>query len=277
MTERIPVTTDIEISQRNLLRKVPVNQIASGTSFPLEIIAENISEGRFVDLGFGSGEKTIQVSNEFAKEWEDVLITGLEINPQAVKALKERVNSEGLNIDTLCMDVTNIGFNSETIDAVMACGLFCNLVGGGADRAVVELGRVIKSGGLIFLSDCLRLDETLIHLLTKETGGLGKTVSLQEKWLRRYQENAKLGLPYGTFVVFRPGHKDKEYDSAEKLQEHVSNPGIFERYARHWRKEELKALFVDNGFDLTWWQPQIFSSRTQELLLGINMVFEKEQ
>ena len=159
--------------------------------------------------------------------------------------------------------------------AVTAFGLFCNLIGPDAEKAVSQMRRVLKPDGLLYVSDCLRLDSGFDWALRVEMSR-AELLALQERWAKRYRENAKLGLPYGTFLVFKMGHKEKEYDGAGKLKEHLKNPEIFERFTRHWGWDEFQRLFRGSF----WWDymaPQVFRSRTGEPLLEISMVFKKQR
>lgn len=267
---------ELLVLQRRLLSEIPVSNIASGSYFPLERVIECLPP-RFtlIDFGTGKGVKTLEMVDLSQRHEKGGTIVGVDINPQAVGRLSQKAAEANLPVQCFCQDATSLAFPDSWADGVTAFGLFCNLIGEDAGKGAQQLARVLKPRGLVFLSDCLRLDESLAFLLFQETRSLEEVVKLQRQWQYRYEENAKLGLPFGTFLVFQMGHKHKEYSEKEKLQGLYHDPSVFERFARHWQKRELIELFNQEGCDIEWLQPQIFRSRTDELLLGISMIFRK--
>jgi len=271
--ERLPIGPLKEISkkQKELISKIEPSAIPTGAHFPLERIIESLSPGfLFLDLGCGIGTKTVQIAKQSTNAGIDGQIIGIDRNTAALQKIQIKSLKEKLPINAYEMDASELAIPANSIDGILASGLFCNLIAQDAQETAQQVQRVLKSGGRLYISDCLNFDGPIDKQFESS-----QIQEVQQRWHYRYSQNVQLGLPRGTFLVFKMGHKRKEYDRAENLQKHLQNPEIFERFARHWKKEELLSLFTNTGLFLEWLKPRVFRSRTNEFLLGINAIFQK--
>ena len=107
---------EIAFAQRVLVREVRVEDIASGTSFPLEKIIKNLQSGfQLIDIGCGRGDKSREVARLAFEEEKGGQVIGVDINPGAVSLLSRNAKEQNLPIAVYCTEVTNLGFASTQI------------------------------------------------------------------------------------------------------------------------------------------------------------------
>jgi ubiquinone/menaquinone biosynthesis C-methylase UbiE len=106
------------------------------------------SNGRILDLGSGSGYLTFSI----AQRHPCAFVTGLDIVEKALENCRLREREQGLaNLDFISYDGTAFPFAANTFDIVVtryALHHFPDI-----KRAFSEIGRVLKPGGQLFLSD----------------------------------------------------------------------------------------------------------------------------
>lgn len=257
-------------TQRVSLARMEVKDIPRGATFPLKLIDRFLLQsGIIIDAGCGTGEN-IRLNNA------GYSVIGLDINQAALIEAKSR------GMVAFESDLTQVGFPDyfysslvfvELADAVLAEGLLSNFVEDQPDRFFKVAEFYLSPEGYLLIADILQP--------TEDAGFLKERLSPVEahKWLteweKRYRANEALGLPYGTFVVAKPGpNKVQEWGSSEQLQALIASPD-FERYARHYTREEIRASATAVGLEERHFDSTIFYSRTNEPLLGCLCAFQK--
>ena len=253
------------------MERMEVDNIPHGAIFPIKLIGKHLSgKGLIINAGCGS-EISADLQNLNYGFWN------LDINPAAVDWLKLQ------GVEALRGDATRLGFpdhditvglvSVEQVDGVLAQGLLCNLVGTQANDFFQVAEIYLKPEGFLFVADILQPAESIDFL--KERLSLEKAEELVRKWERRYKINEELGLPYGTFVVAKPGlNKTQEWGDRDQL-EALEKSDDFERYARHFTRAEIRVLADAVGLSKVDYEPAIFRSRNNEPLLGCLYVFQK--
>lgn len=101
---------------------------------------------RLLDTGCGPGACSWFMARE------GFHVSGIDGSPSAIKSAAERLKAEGLTADFRVGDYTSLPWSNESFDgAIDNVSFYANLV---ADwqRAVNEIYRVLKPGGLFFTS-----------------------------------------------------------------------------------------------------------------------------
>lgn len=258
--------------QHEALRKIEPWNIPSGTKLPEDLIRKICPPNGawLLDAGCGGSAKNASLQDEYA-------VVGFDINPLAVKAAK----ANGLQF-TYEADLTKIDFPGrlnlvytyiESFGGVLAEGLLCNLVDDQPERFFKVANFFLKPGGRLYIADILQPDEAPITTINMITAREFEKLKLQ--WKQRYTANTQIGLPYGTFVVAKPGeNKKRERGGPDELKQLVNSPD-FERFARHYSVSEIYRLAVQEGFFENYFYPAVFYSREYKPLIGGIFVFEK--
>jgi cyclopropane fatty-acyl-phospholipid synthase-like methyltransferase len=114
-----------------IYRSVPVDWIFGSSSkierFVELAVAGRIPPGRAITLGCGVGRETIYL----AKKGFDVI--GLDFSPTAIQRARGRAKAEGVDIQFVVDDLTNLQHVSGTYDLVMDFGALNDLNQGARD------------------------------------------------------------------------------------------------------------------------------------------------
>ncbi len=277
----LEITSFLVETQAKALRQMDANSIPQGATFPIELIAKydlshngiTLISDTIIDAGCGMGKSKRLLDQGFNA-------IGIDINTEAVAG----ANAKGLR--SFEHDVTKIGFTEHPAGAIigvegygafLAEGLFCNLIGTQPEKFLKVVDYYLAPGGKIFVADMLQPQEEEEYL--KNVAHLGETEyqKLVYLWNRRYSINEKIGLPRGTFVVVRPGEYKKFEWGDEETVAKLKASSHFERFARHYTKEEIKSLFFKIGYEQKEFIPTVFYSRTNDPLLGFFLVYQKPE
>ncbi|MBM3249187.1 MAG: class I SAM-dependent methyltransferase, partial [Candidatus Omnitrophica bacterium] len=107
--------------------------------------------GVAIDLACGLGDLAIEV----AKRYPKLRITGIDISEKAVEKARERVKEEGSdNLDFEIGDVHKLSQEDNSVDLVVSHGGIHHWKD--VSRAFSEIYRIMKPGGLAYLSDLRR-------------------------------------------------------------------------------------------------------------------------
>jgi SAM-dependent methyltransferase len=105
-----------------------------------------ITKGTAVDIGCGPGQMAVKLA-----QMTDLTVTGLDIEPEAVEAGRQRAKEAGLGdrAQFICADAHSLPFADNSIDLVMSKGTIPFL----RDQvlAVKEIYRVLRPGGVAFI------------------------------------------------------------------------------------------------------------------------------
>ena len=107
------------------------------------------SSGRLLDAGVGIGRN-------FPFYPPGSSVVGIDLSPAMLARAKRRANLSSASIELKEMDVTALDFPDRSFDAAVAAFLFCVLPDELQLPALRELGRVVKTGGVIRMLEYVR-------------------------------------------------------------------------------------------------------------------------
>ncbi len=103
--------------------------------------AESCRSGRFIDVGCGGGILTEALAKR------GYPITGLDISEGALQAARHHAAGSGVKVEYRRGSACHLGIKTGSMDGVIASDLFEHLYD--FPRAVSEMARVLKSGGVL--------------------------------------------------------------------------------------------------------------------------------
>lgn len=99
---------------------------------------------RVLDLGCGNGRHAMY----FAREGFQA--AGIDISATAIEWAKDWASREGFQIDFRVGDITQLPYEDQSFDVVVSHGVLDHILMEDAKRAVSEVARIIKPGGLFY-------------------------------------------------------------------------------------------------------------------------------
>lgn len=132
----------------------------------LKMQGRSVSDLSVLDLGSGTGRNAYYFAELGAK------VTGIEISTTAVRLAKARAEGAGLSIQYLQQDMAEtFPVDTESIDLVLDVTSSNSLDEAARAKYLKELGRVLKSGGILFLKTlCKDGDDNAKYLLKHSPG-----------------------------------------------------------------------------------------------------------
>jgi len=117
----------------------------------LEILSPDGWE-KAADIGCGGGHMATALAGKVRD------LVAVDVTPQMLFQTASMAVERGLsNVVTCLGDVQNLPFRAEAFD-IVTCRIVIHHVAN-ADRAAVEMGRVLKAGGKLFIQDILGSDD----------------------------------------------------------------------------------------------------------------------
>jgi ubiquinone/menaquinone biosynthesis C-methylase UbiE len=134
---------------------------------------------------------------------DDVALTGVEWSPAMLERARQRAEALGRTVDLRRGDAQNLDFPDSTFDTVVCTFSLCAIPDD--EKAVREMARVLRPGGLLLLADhveasnvLVRGVQRLVELVSIPVGG--------EHWRRRpFRQVAALGLAIEAHDRFKLG------------------------------------------------------------------------
>jgi len=99
---------------------------------------------RVLDLGCGNGRHAMYFASQGFKA------AGVDISEQAITWAKDWANREHLDVDFRVSDIVDLPYEPATFDVVVSHGVLDHVTSEVAQRAVQEVHRVLKPGGLFY-------------------------------------------------------------------------------------------------------------------------------
>jgi ubiquinone/menaquinone biosynthesis C-methylase UbiE len=99
---------------------------------------------RVLDLGCGNGRHAIYFARQGMKA------TGIDVSEQAIEWAKDWARREALDIDFRVGNIENLPFENATFDVVVSHGVLDHIHMNSAQKAAVEVRRVLKPKGLFY-------------------------------------------------------------------------------------------------------------------------------
>jgi ubiquinone/menaquinone biosynthesis C-methylase UbiE len=116
--------------------------------------------GRLLDAGVGTGRN-------FPFYPTGASVVGIDLRPAMLARAQRRAKLSPVSIELMAMDVTNLDFPDQSFDAAVATFLFCVLPDELQLTALQELGRVVKTGGMIRMLEYVRPHGTIRRAVAK--------------------------------------------------------------------------------------------------------------
>ncbi|HEY2529000.1 MAG TPA: class I SAM-dependent methyltransferase [Xanthobacteraceae bacterium] len=105
--------------------------------------------GRILDAGVGTGRN-------FPFYPRESRVVGVDLSPAMLARARRRASLAAASVELKVMDVTALEFPDGTFDAAVATFLFCVLPDELQLKALRELGRVVRPGGVIRMLEYVR-------------------------------------------------------------------------------------------------------------------------
>lgn len=124
--------------------KVPYTQLPDlGYISRIPAAIESRKNSRVLDLGCGSGWLSIFLARNGFQ------LVGVDVAEHAIELGKTWAKDEGLNIDFLAQDISNLEFPPDYFGAIVANSIFEHLTFTLAQKTVDDLYEMLEPGGLI--------------------------------------------------------------------------------------------------------------------------------
>ena len=98
-----------------------------------------------LDLGCGGGRHTILMAREGFNT------KAIDRSPVGIAETKRRAKEEGLDVECINSNLTNLPYDDKSFDAVLCYGVICYLEQEELQAAIGEIYRILKSGGQTFI------------------------------------------------------------------------------------------------------------------------------
>lgn len=115
---------------------------------------DSMGEGRWLEIGCGSGSATRSVLATFPK----ARVTALDLSASYLKVAQENLR-EFDNVDFVQGDGTKLEFKDETFDAVYSVFQLHEMPREEREKLVSEAFRVLKPGGVLIFADSLQKND----------------------------------------------------------------------------------------------------------------------
>ena len=119
------------------------------TKFPVNVISEYLRDGITVaDIGCGPGYYSMKI----AKKGLNVKILSIDPNPDAIRALSEKIRKNGIKqITPICESANSINsIPDQSVDFILSHLMLCCM--SDHEGAMKETLRILKPGGYAFIS-----------------------------------------------------------------------------------------------------------------------------
>jgi len=111
-----------------------------------------VSEGFVVaDLGCGSGFYTFSLAEKIGSEGK---VYAVDLDSKCMSYIAKKVKRQAYkNIEPHTSSASNLNFiNDNSIDFILANGLFCSMAPQHHEATIMEMKRILKPSGLVFIS-----------------------------------------------------------------------------------------------------------------------------
>ena len=127
------------------------------TAFVNRLIDLGISDGHFLDLGTG----TARIPIILAKRVPNVQITAIDLSSNMLNIGQKHVNQAKLTNRILLekADAKNLPYTNQSFDGVFSNSIIHHIPD--PSSVILEIKRVLKPQGLLYIQDLLRLESTM--------------------------------------------------------------------------------------------------------------------
>jgi len=96
-----------------------------------------------LDAGCGTGLTTLRI----AEQWRGCKVHGIDLSPKMIEVARNDAEDRGLIVDLRAGSITDLPYPDATFDVVLTNIMFHHLDLAEKRQAVVEIARVLRSGG----------------------------------------------------------------------------------------------------------------------------------
>jgi ubiquinone/menaquinone biosynthesis C-methylase UbiE len=114
-----------------------------------------VASKRLLDVGCGDGA----LASEFARR--GAIVTGLDVDPEMIAGARRRTEIEATQLQLIEGQAERLPFSDAAFDRVFAVTLLC--FASDADRAMMEMTRVLKPGGRLVIGELGRWSLWAMH------------------------------------------------------------------------------------------------------------------
>jgi len=134
------------VDVRNIQLGTPIEYGYLGIKRRMDLILKNVSlKGKLLDIGCGNGAQTI----EFLR-YVDYCVA-IDVEEERLNVFRQKLKELKLsNCEVKRMDATNLEFQGETFDIITCIEVLEHIPD--QEKALKEMYRVLKKGGLLILS-----------------------------------------------------------------------------------------------------------------------------
>ena len=127
------------------------------TAFVNRLIDLGISDGHFLDLGTG----TARIPIILAKRAPNIQITAIDLSSNMLNIGQKHVNQAELTNRILLekADAKNLPYTNKSFDGVFSNSIIHHIPD--PSSVILEIKRVLKPQGLLYIQDLLRLESTM--------------------------------------------------------------------------------------------------------------------
>jgi ubiquinone/menaquinone biosynthesis C-methylase UbiE len=111
----------------------------------LETLAKEWRQGKLLNLGCGHGADFLP----FAKDFE---LYGIDFSDEMIKLARKYAGKFNYDVNLSVADIRYLPYQNETFDHIIAVATYHHLKRDDQLRALLELKRVLKSGGSAFIT-----------------------------------------------------------------------------------------------------------------------------
>ena len=183
----------------------------------MEFVRDFIEKGmKVLDAGCGAGRFSV----EFAKIGANITLA--DISPKQIAVAKEKFSENNLPADDFVVtDLKNMPFENSSFDIVVCYGAALNYLMEETEQGISELVRVLKPGGMIFISVVSKwgLQPILFSSLMKENA---------VEFLSEPVENQIYGSIETGYLVQdgRTSHPSRHFFDSKELEKLLENAGV---------------------------------------------------
>ena len=196
------------------------------------IINKSASEGNFLEVGSGTG----RISLGIAKYTNDIELTGIDLSDNMIHVARHNCNKMQLEskVSFKKGSATEIPFEDNSFDTVLSHNMLHHLPD--PIQMIVEMKRVVKKSGGIFIRDLIRQPPLLlplhVHILgirynalmKKEYSDSIKAALSKNEWKQLFENsNIDNAIITNSFIT----HQSIEKEALNKRSDYIKVPTPF--------------------------------------------------
>ncbi|NHJ39594.1 MAG: class I SAM-dependent methyltransferase [Asgard group archaeon] len=173
----------------------------------LEFIEERELKKKILDCGAGGSQPKIAVFSERGYEAH-----GVEISDTQIERAQKYAKENNLNYKIIKADMRKLPFEDESFSFVYSYHTIMHLTKAGTKKAVKEMLRVLKKGGLLY-----------VNFQSTDSTGLKWGNDIGDNEILNISEANKYGFEESFHSFYNNDEADKHFDGLELLYKGISS------------------------------------------------------